>query len=112
MKEELTRAARSLDRKCTGRRAAQVWKTLDNPRNYNRYWFTVNQCSWKQTTRAEHMKRVLTARVKWWQSKPAEPAGWSGPSAVSTQHRFFFIHSKDKMIIIIYNGRFVKLKLY
>ena len=36
MKKELTRAARSLDCKCTERRAAQIWQTQDNPRNYNR----------------------------------------------------------------------------
>ena len=35
MKEELTRAARSLNCKCTGRRAAQVWPTQDNPHEYN-----------------------------------------------------------------------------
>ena len=60
MKEELTRAARSLNCKCTGRRAAQVWPAQDNPHEYNQR-----------------------------QLKPAEPTEGSGPWAVSTQHGFF-----------------------
>ena len=54
MTEELTRAARSLNCKCTGRRAALVWQTQDNPHNHNQFWFTLNRLSRKQATRAEH----------------------------------------------------------